>query len=216
MKKKTGTAKTRVMIVDDHISMRAALRTVINLEDDLLLVAEMESGEAAIAALGAARPDIVLMDSSMSGMNGMETTRRLRELQPDLKIIGITLYEETSYLEEMIELGACGYVLKSGSPSEIIKAIRTVAAGGTWFDPSIPRRVRASGGGGTMSERLSNEELEVAKFLANGQTRSEIATSLGLSVAQVDARRQAAMSKLGARNRAELARVAKERGWLQA
>jgi DNA-binding NarL/FixJ family response regulator len=216
MKKKTGTAKTRVMIVDDHISMRAALRTVINLEDDLLLVAEMESGEAAIAALGAARPDIVLMDSSMSGMNGMETTRRLRELQPDLKIIGITLYEETSYLEEMIELGACGYVLKSGSPSEIIKAIRTVAAGGTWFDPSIPRRVRAPGGGGTMSERLSNEELEVAKFLANGQTRSEIATLLGLSVAQVDARRQAAMSKLGARNRAELARVAKERGWLQA
>ena len=216
MKKKTGTEKIRVMVVDDHIFMRAALRTVINLEDDLLLVAEMESGEAAIAALALARPDIVLMDSSMSGMNGMETTRRLRELQPDLKIIGITLYDETSYLEEMIDLGASGYVLKSGSPSEIIKAIRTVAADGTWFDPSIPRRVHASGGGGTMSERLSNEELEVAKFLANGQTRNEIATSLGLSVAQVDARRQAAMSKLGARNRTELARVAKERGWLQA
>src|SRR5262245_26219065 len=191
MKKKNRAAKIRVMIVDDHVSMRDALRTVINLEPDLVLAAEVESGEAAIDALPLAKPDVVLMDSSMSGMNGMEATRRLRELQPDLKIIGITLYDETSYLEEMIDLGATGYVLKSGSPSEILKALRTVAAGGTWFDRSIPRRARATSGGGTPTEELNKEELAVAKSLANGQTRNEIAASLGLNLADVDAHRHA-------------------------
>ena len=214
MKEKSAN-KIRVMIVDDHQSMRDALRKVIGLEPDLLLVAEFERGEAAIESLTAAQPDVVLMDSSMPGMNGMETTRRLRELQPDLKIIGITLYEETTYLEAMIELGASGYVLKSGTPSQILTALRTVANGGTWFDPSIPRHRVTSVPASGRKDELSSEELALAKLLANGRTRNEIATSLGLTPAEVGGRRAAALRKLGMRNRAELVRLAKERGWLE-
>ena len=213
--KEKSAKKIRVMIVDDHQSMRDALRKVIGLEPDLLLVAELERGQTAIESLTAAQPDVVLVDSSMPGMNGMETTRRLRELQPDLKIIGITLCEETTYLEAMIELGASGYVLKSGSPSQIVTALRTVANGGTWFDPSIPRHRVMSVPASGRKDQLSSEELAVAKLLANGRTRNEIAASLGLSPAEVGGRRAAALRKLGMRNRAELVRLAKERGWLE-
>ena len=214
MSEKSENGKIRVMIVDDHPMMRNALRTIISMEPDFVLAAEADSGQAAIDSLVAAKPDVILMDGSMPEMNGMETTRRLRKLQPDLKIIGLTLYEQTTYLEEMIEVGARGYVLKTGSPGDIVTAVRAVAAGGTYFDSSIPRRVSGSGRSRRPTGELSAEELAVAKLLANGQTKTEIAESLGLSVAQVDARRAAAMRHLGLRNRTELVRVARKRGWL--
>ena len=215
MRAKSENGRIRVMIVDDHPTMREALRAIMKLEPDLIVAAEAESGRAAIALLARAKPDVVLMDGSMPAMNGMEATRRLRELQPDLKIIGLTLYEQTTYLEEMIEVGASGYVLKTGSPSEIVKAVRIVAAGGTYFDQSIPRHARASGRKQMSTGELSEEELTVAKLLANGRSKSEIAGLLGLSPAEVERRRSAAMGRLGLRNRAELVRVATERGWLE-
>jgi DNA-binding NarL/FixJ family response regulator len=208
-------APIRVMIVDDHPMMREALRTTIALEPDLVLAAEAEGGQAAIDSLARVKPDVILMDGSMPEMNGMETTRRLRQLQPDLKIIGLTLYEQPTYLEEMIEAGASGYVLKTGSPAEIVKAVRTVAGGGTYFDQSIPRPASAAGPERAPTGALSDEELAVTKLLAHGRSKGEIAESLGLSSAEVDARRAAAMEKLGLRSRAELVRVAKERGWLE-
>jgi len=214
MKAKAGDARVRIMIVDDHKVMRDALRNVISLEPDLVLVAEAENGQAAIESIERNDPDVVLMDGSMPGISGVETTRRLRELRPDLKIIGLTLYEETTYLEEMIEFGASGYLLKTGSPLEIVKAVRTVAGGGTYFDQSIPRRLVSSVSRQVSVRKLSDQELAVAKLVANGWVRSEIATALGLRTTEVDALRAAAMSKLGLRNRAELVRVANERNWL--
>jgi len=214
MSKKTAAAKIRIMIVDDHPMMRNALRATIGCEPTFVVAAEAESGQAAIDALDSAKPDVVLMDGSMPGMNGMETTRRLRQLQPDLKIIGLTLYEQTTYLEEMIEVGARGYVLKTGSPANIVEAIRAVAAGGTYFEPSIPRHTNPATCGQMPREELTGEELAVAKLLANGRSKKETAESLGLSAAEVETRRAAMMGKLGLRNRAQLVRLASERGWL--
>src|ERR1051325_1038448 len=214
MKKKTEKPRVRIMIVDDHEVMRDALRNILSLEPDLLLVAEAENGQAAIDSIAGTAPDEVLMDGSMPGMNGIEGTRRLRELRPDLKIIGLTLYEETTYLEEMIQAGASGYLLKTGSPSEIVKAVRIVAEGGKYFDQSIPRRPGSSVRTHTPKGELREEEMAVAKLVADGRTKDEISAVLDLSIADVDARRRAAMGKLGLRNRAELVRVANERGWL--
>ena len=211
--KKNG--KIRVMIVDDHPIMREALRGIISLEPDLVIAAEARSGQEAIDSISQAKPDVILMDGSMPRMNGMETTRRLRQLQPDLKIIALTLYEQTTYLEEMVAGGASGYVLKTGSPAEIIAAVRTVAAGGTYFEQSIPRRESASQRNLGPTQELSDEELSVAKLLARGQTKTETSESLGLNLAEVEARRTAVMGKLGLRTRAELVRVARERGWLE-
>jgi len=215
MKKKKAEAKIRVMLVDDHPVMRDALRVIISAQPDLTIVAEADGGQAAIDLLEDARPEVVLMDGSMPEMNGMETTRRLRQLQPDLKVIGLTLYEQTTYLEEMIEVGASGYVLKTGAPSEIVKAIRAVAQGGTYFAASIPRRSPATAPERVAIGELSTDELAVAKLLANGRSNTEIADSLDLTLTVVETRRAAAMSKLGLRTRAELVRVAAESNWLE-
>ena len=215
MKSKRTAGQIRVMLVDDHEMMRDALRNIIVLEPDLNVVAEVGSGRKAINSLRRANPDVVLMDASMPEMNGMETTRRLRKLRPTLKIIGVTLYEQTTYLDEMIEAGASGYVLKSGAPSEIIKAIRMVAKGGTYFAFSVPRRATPSDGEKLSERELSAEELAVVKLVAWGMTKTEVASSLNVSVGEVDAQRAGAMRKLGLRNRAELVRVANKRGWLE-
>jgi DNA-binding NarL/FixJ family response regulator len=208
--------KIRVMLVDDHAVMREALRKIINAEGDLAVVAEADGGRAAIEVVGHTKPDIVLMDGSMPEMNGMEATRQLKQLQPSLKIIGLTLYEEAAYLEEMVAAGASGYVLKTGASMNVAKAIRTVAAGGNYFDKTVPCRSSSTSQDEPIVEELSAEELAVIKRLADGRTNVEIAADLELTLPVVESHRAAAMKKLGLRSRAELARVAALRNWLTA
>ena len=215
MRRKQRTEKIRIMLVDDHARFREALRQVINLEPDFEVVAEAGGGGAAIELLPRINPDVILMDGSMPEMNGIETTRRLKRLQPKAKIVGLTLYGESTYLEEMIAAGASGYVMKTDAPENLIKAIRVVNDGGTFFDSAVPRRHSTPAPSPpSASERLTSGELAVAKLIARGQTNSEIALSLGLKLKTVDARRINAMKKLGLRSRAGLVRVAAERNWL--
>ena len=215
MKKKQRPVKIRVMLVDDHAPLREALRKVINLEKDLEVVAEADGGTAALQLLRRINADVVLMDGSMPGMNGIETTRRLKRLQPKAKIIGLTLYGESTYLEEMVAAGASGYVIKTGAPENLINAIRIINDGDTYFDPAVQRhRSTAAAAPPSAIEELTAGELAVAKLIANGQTNAEIAMSLGLKLKTVDARRITAMKKLGLRSRAGLVRVAAERNWL--
>jgi len=217
MKKKQTALRKKidVMLVDDHAALREALRKVINLQPDLEVTAEANGGRTALQLLSRVNPDVILMDGSMPEMNGIETTRRLKQLQPKAKIIGLTLYSESTYLEEMVASGASGYVMKTGAPEHVINAIRIVSKGGTYFDPDVPRRHRASAERRASSTReLTASEVAVAKLLSNGLTNAEIATSLGLKTSTVEAHRTAALKKLGVRSRAALVRVAAERDWL--
>ena len=204
-----------MMLVDDHTLLCEALRKLINLQPDLEVVAEANGGWAALQLLPSINPDVVLMDGSMPDMNGIETTRRLKQLQPKAKIIGLTLYGESIYLEEMVAVGASGYLMKTGAPEHVIEAIRIVSKGGTYFDPAVPRRHQASvARDASATEELTAHELAVAKLLSNGLTNAEIALSLGLKIPAVEAHRTAALKKLGVRSRAGLVRVAAERHWL--
>ena len=203
------------MLVEDHARLREALRSIIDLERDLEVVAEAAGGLVALKLLQRSNPDIVLMDGSMPEMSGIETTRRLKRLQPKAKIIGLTLYGESTYLEEMVAAGASGYLVKTGAPENVINAIRVVNNGGTYFDSTVPRRNSTAAATPLSAiEELTAGELAVAKLIGNGQTNSEIALSLGLKLKTVEARRIAAMKKLGLRSRAGLMRVAAERNWL--
>jgi two-component system, NarL family, response regulator NreC len=217
MKKKQRPARIRIVLVDDHVRVREALRNVISLEPDLEVVGEADGGHTALRLLRRINPDVVLMDGSMPDMNGIETTRRVKQVLPKAKIVGLTLYGESTYLEEMVAAGASAYVIKSGTPENLIKAIRIVNDGGTYFDPAVSRRhaTAANPSPGT-TEELTAGELAVVKLIANGQTNDEIAGSLGLELKTVEARRKAAMKKLGLSSRAELVRVAAERNWLAA
>ena len=207
--------KIRVMVVDDHPLIRQALKNIIEAEADLVIVAEADSGMAALDLANRARPNVILMDGSMPEMNGIESTGRLKKLRPDTKIIGLTLYAESTYLEEMVTAGASGYLLKTGAPENVINAIRIVHGGGTWFDPAVPRRAVVKANSRSTTEELTAPELSVAKLLANGMTNSEIADSLGLKAAVVEAHRTSAFEKLGVTGRAGLVRIATERGWLE-
>jgi two-component system invasion response regulator UvrY len=211
-KKKQSKAKIRVLLVDDHAGMRDALRTFINSEPDLAVVAEAD-GNSAIDVFGRTTPDVVLMDGSMPGKNGIEVTHELRQLQPAVRVIGLTLYESSTYLEDMIAAGAKGYVSKTGAPTKVAEAIRAVAAGRTYFDKNIPRRSSASAHSQSVVDDLSADELAVLKRIANGQTNDEIASDLEVTLPVVERRRTAAMKKLNVRSRAELARVAAQRQW---
>ena len=211
-KRNQREAKIRVLLVDDHAGMRDALRRFINLQPDLSVVAEAD-GHSALEVFARTTPDVVLMDGSMPGKNGIEVTHELRQLRPAVKVIGLTLYESSAYLEDMIAAGAKGYVSKTGAPTNVAKAIRAVAAGGTYFDENIPRQSSASAQTQTVADDLSADERAVLKRIANGQTNDEIASDLAVTLPVVEKRRTAAMKKLNVRSRAELARVAALRQW---
>ena len=211
-KRKQSEAKIRVLLVDDHAGMREALRRFINLQPDLSVVAEAD-GYSALEVFARTTPDVVLMDGSMPGKNGIEVTRELREVDRMVKIIGLTLYESSAYLEDMIAAGAKGYVLKTAAATKVAEAIRAVAAGKTYFDESIPRKRSTSAQPQKVGDDLTADELAVLKRVANGQTNDEIAADLELTLPVVERRRTAAMKKLNVRSRAELARVAALRQW---
>ena len=202
--------KIRVMLVDDHAGMRHAVRTIIDSEPDLTVVGEADSGHNARDLFRRTTPDVVLMDGSMPQMNGIEATRQLRQLQPAAKIIALTLYEEATYLEEMIAAGASGYVLKTGALANLLKAIRAVASGSTYFDENVdvPHRASPAAKDTRAVGQLSKNELAIMKRVADGQTNAEIAAELDLALAAVERHRARAMKKLNLRSRAELARVA--------
>jgi two-component system, NarL family, response regulator NreC len=213
MKRKKNHAegkKIRVMLVDDHAGMRHAVRTIIDSEPDLAVVGEADSGHNALEVFRRTTPDIVLMDGSMPQMNGIEATRQLRQLDPTAKIIALTLYEEPTYLEEMIVVGARGYVLKTGALANLMKAIRAVASGRTYFDKNVevPYRASPAAKDTRLVGQLNKDELAVMKRVADGQTNAEIATELDLPLSVVERHRTEAMKKLNLRSRAELARVA--------
>ena len=212
-KKNQSEAKIRVLLVDDHAGMRDALRTFINSEPGLAVVGEAADGNSALDEFRRTTPDVVLMDGSMPGKNGIEVTHELKQRQPAVRVIGLTLYESSTYLEDMIAAGAKGYVLKTGAPTKVAEAIRAVAAGRTYFDKNIPRRAAASAHRQSVRDELSKDEAAVVKRLADGQTNAEIAADLELTLPVVERRRTAAMKKLNVRSRAELARVAALRQW---
>lgn len=201
------------MLVDDHSGVRQGLRNIINMEPDLTVLAEANSGRTALEVASRCKPDVVLMDGSMPGMNGIEATRQLKQLQPAVRIIALTFYEEATYLEEMVSAGAKGYLSKTGAPTKVAEAIRAVAAGRTYFDENITRRSSGSAPKQTVVDDLSADELAVLKRVADGQTNDEIAADLEVTLPVVERRRTAAMKKLHVRSRAELARVAALRQW---
>jgi DNA-binding NarL/FixJ family response regulator len=215
MKKKNAQsdAKIRVLLVDDHAGMREALRTFINSESDITVVGEASSGHTAVQEFTRAAPDVVLMDGSMPGKNGIEVTHEIRQLDPTARIIGLTLYESSSYLEDMIAVGAKGYVSKTGAPTNVAQAIRAVAAGQTYFDENIPRRSSSSTQSPSIADGLSQVEVAVVKRLVDGQTNTEIAADLNITMPEVQQHKTAAMEKLKVRSRAQLARAAALRQW---
>ena len=206
--------KTRVLLVDDHAVVRAGIRAVIAAEPDMEVVGEAADGPTALALVAELDPDVVVADVSMPGMSGVELTTRLRAASPERKVVVLTVHEDMGYLRAVLEAGAAGYVPKRAAADDLVRALRTVAAGGAYVDPILGAAAAAPSTGSTATAELSEREAEVVRMIARGFSNKEIAAKLALSVKTVETYKARSLEKLGVRSRVGLVQYAAERGWL--
>jgi two-component system, NarL family, response regulator NreC len=210
----------KVVLVDDHMVLREGLKTLITAQPDMAVVGEAGEGEAALQQLELWRPDVVIMDISMPGVNGIQATEQIKRAYPEVKVLVLSVHDDTSYLRQMLTVGASGYILKHTAADALIQAIRTVAAGGLYLEPSLAEHVvgryvrRPTATTELLGAELSEREREVVQRVVQGYSNKDIATQLSLSVKTVETYRARALEKLGLTSRAALVRYALERGWL--
>ena len=216
----TMANKLRLLLADDHETVREGLRMIINAQPDMQVVATAGDGREAIAQAERIAPDIVIMDISMPGLNGLAATMQLTERCPSARVLTLTRHADSSYLQQLLRAGASGYVLKQSRPTELLHAIRAVATGGKYLDASITAPVigsyakQAPPPGPEPTTPLSPRETEVLRLIAWGNTNKEIAARLDLSVKTVEAHKANGMRKLGMRGRIDIVRYALLQGWL--
>jgi DNA-binding NarL/FixJ family response regulator len=214
-------APLRILLADDHVTVRHGLKLLIDGQPDMHVVSEAGDGETTIQQAIALKPDVVVVDISMPGMNGLVATRRLKQQQPETAIVTLTRHADDAYLQELLRAGASGYVLKQSAPSELLHAIRAVAAGGQYLDSTLTARVTAGflGREGKRESKsavaLSERESAVLRLIASGYSNKEIAGRLTLSVKTVEAHKANAMRKLGLKGRIDIVKYAVLQGWLE-
>lgn len=210
----------RVLLADDHAIVRQGLKLLIDSQPDMAVVGESADGNGAIEQATALKPDIIVMDLSMPGMNGLVATRTLKRAQPNVTIVALTRHDDDTYLEELLRAGASGYVLKQSAPTKLLQAIRAVAAGGVYLDAAMTSRVadgllaRKAEISSQPHAPISERESEVLRLTAVGHSNKEIASQLKISVKTVEAHKANAMRKLGLTGRVDIIRYGVLQGWL--
>jgi DNA-binding NarL/FixJ family response regulator len=214
-------SKLRIFVADDHQIVREGLKALINAQPDMQVVGEAEDGRAAWLLAKRLLPDVVVMDVSMPDMNGAEATERLRAECPQVKVLALTVYEDRGYLQQLLKAGASGYVLKRAVMEELVRAVRTVARGGSYVDPTLAGKLVSSyirqdtSGGKQPGVELSERETQVLRLAAWGYSNKEIGAKLQISVKTVETYKVRLMEKLALRSRADIVRYALRQGWLQ-
>jgi two-component system, NarL family, response regulator NreC len=210
--------KLRVLIAEDHQTVREGLKLILQSQSDVEIVGEAADGTAAVESAKRLLPDVVLMDVSMPKTSGLRATKLLRECCPEVKILALTRHNDGAYLQEMLRAGASGYVLKQSSSAELLRAIREIASGNSYLDPALTGKVMDVFAGRrfkkSASANVSDRELEVLKAIAWGYSNKEIAARLKLSVKTVEAHKANSMKKLDLHSRIDIVRYAVLQGWL--
>ena len=211
--------KHRVFIVEDHTLLRAGLRSLLTQDQELEIVGEADNGRDAIRAIGTLVPDLVLMDISMPGMNGIEAMLDIKRRNPEIRILILTIHKTEEYIHESLRAGADGYILKDATQDELRVAIRSVLGGKTYLSPDISGKVIHGflGTGKTPSsasnwDTLTHREREVLKLIAEGHPNKYIADYLCLSIKTVEKHRSNLMKKLDLHNASTLTSYAIEKG----
>ena len=213
----------RVLLVDDDELMRAGLRAVLSSDESIRVVGEASSGRAAISAVRAYRPDVVLMDVRMPDLDGVSATREVLATSPDVKVVILTTFEQDDYIFGALNAGASGFLLKRTRPEELLAAIHTVAAGDSLLSPSVTRTVIErmarqpipSLDGGEQLEELTAREREVLELLARGLSNGEIADTLVIEESTVKTHVKRILMKLRLRDRIQAVIFAYETGLTQ-
>ena len=216
---------TRILLVDDQALLRMGFRLVLDAEDDLEVVGEAGDGLAALSQVVALRPDVVLMDVRMPGMNGIEATERIVAAHPDVRVLMLTTFDLDEYAFAALRAGASGFLLKDARPAELVGAIRAVATGDAVVSPRVTRRMLELFSGQLPADdrtgptdgdprlaSLTPRELEVLRSIAEGLSNAEVAERLFLSEATVKTHVGRLLAKLGVRDRVQAVVLAFESG----
>jgi DNA-binding NarL/FixJ family response regulator len=217
--------KIKVLLVDDHAILREGLRMLLGCQPDIEVIGEAGDGQEALDKAALLQPDVVLMDISMAGMDGLEATRELRRTQPETQIIVLSQHDEPQFVNSLLEAGAAGYVLKRMGGASVVDAVRSVYREGAYLPPAIARQMlngthqqQAAGSRGDMARSahgrplLTPRETEVLKLVAQGFSTQDIAERLCLTVKTVSVHRTNLMHKLGLHKNTELVRYALRHG----
>ena len=215
--------KLRILLADDHALVRDGLKRLIDEQPDMEIVAEAGDGPEALRLCQMVHPDVALVDVSMPVWDGVKTTQMLRSACPQMRIVSVTRHNDESFVRRMFEAGAVGYVLKQSPSTELTKAVRSVATGERYVDPSIRFAPVAPAFERSSDERLetnsgatlSPEEEQVLRLVALSQSGREIAERLALDVDAVLALKTDAMAKLGLQSRLQVIDFARKSGWLK-
>jgi len=210
--------KLRILLTDDHTLFRQGLKTLLEAEYDMQVVGEAQDGTEAVAKAAELKPDLVLMDIGMPGLASFEAVRQIRKQRPETKAVFLSMYDDEDYLQQCLEAGASGYLLKDSPADQLIGAIREVRRGGKYLSPRILSKLVEDISVRNPAERfkprlgtLTPRERETLKFLAEGLSVKEIAVKLQLSTKTVEAHKFNLMRKLNIHNKAHLVRYAIER-----
>jgi DNA-binding NarL/FixJ family response regulator len=213
--------KVRVLVAEDHATVREGLKLLLENEPDMEVVGEAADGREALRLARELLPDVAVMDISMPGWDGLQATRALREACPLVNVLALTRHADYGFLREMLRAGARGYVLKQSPSSELIRAVRAVAAGQGYLDPSVTAKVvRGYTGegpktGAESAAPVGEREEEVLRLIALGRSNKEIAARLSVSVKTVETHKANGMRKLGLGSRADVVSYAIFRGWMR-
>jgi DNA-binding NarL/FixJ family response regulator len=214
--------KLRILLADDHAVVREGLKALVNAQPDMEVIGEAADGAEAVARARALRPDVLVLDVSMPELTGARATAALKAERPEVKVLALTVHHDTSYLRSLLEAGAVGYILKRAAADELVSAIRTVAAGGTYLDPTLAGKVVGSfvrTGRRALPHRpkvaLSDREEQVLRLIARGLSNKEIAARLAVGIKSVESYKARASQKLGFSGRADITTYALQKGWLE-
>jgi DNA-binding NarL/FixJ family response regulator len=208
--------KITVLLADDHMIVREGFRKMLEMETDLQVVGEAQDGREAVALVKKLHPDVVLTDIAMPQLNGLEATRQILKLFPNTKILMLSAYSDDAYVQNAIESGAVGFLLKQTSAYDVCRAIREVQKGNRFFSPAIAKRLHErdrklpdrNGSLKARNHNLSSREVEVLQLIAEGKANKETASELGISIKTVEKHRENLMAKLNIHDTAGLTRYA--------
>ena len=215
--------KTRIVLADDHAILREGIRALLEDQPDMAVVGEAADGRRAVELAREQAPDLVVMDIGMPLLNGLEATRQIKREYPQVSVLVLTMHDNEEYVSQILAAGASGYVLKRAASSELVSAIRAVAAGQSYLSPAVTKlliegyigRQPAASAVVDPFDTLTAREREVLQLVAEGHTNSQIAKLLNISVKTVKAHRSYLMQKLGLHDRGELIKVAIQRGIIE-
>lgn len=203
----------RVLLVDDHALVRGGLRAVLATTDDCAVVGEASTGEDAVALAPGLRPDVVVMDLSMPGAGGVEATRQVRALLPDVRVLVLTTFSDDHRVRAALAAGATGYLLKDASPDEVVAAVRAAGRDETPIDPRVARALLPGAAPADPAPDLPPRERDVLVRLARGLSNRQIATELGIAERTVKVHVGSLFRRIGVADRTSAALWARDHGW---